>query len=380
MKILGVIHNYYPKMGGAELIAHTNMQGFTTLGHDVKMLTSQLPGTDEREVINKEEIIRFKSFHILNNRVSLPSLDMFQKLYHAFFVYKPDQVHIITRYSFVGFLAFVMAKITKTRIIHEEYLAGRVTGEGFLINTATLIWDRVFSALMIKGADKIVALSQSVKTFIVDDFGVDPDKIAVISSGCRFLPAKKNFEQKFKSKPEVFNILWAARMVPLKDPLKAVEAVHKLIEKGLSVSLSFAGEGPLFSELEDYIKNHNLEEHVFLLGKLNAENLEKALDKSHIFLSTSKLEGLCLSVLEAIYRTNFVISTKTAGPDELLCDSPEFLLGLENFDADILADKITWLVENYTSLIVSADENRNRVLETYTNQSSLEKYQKYILA
>lgn len=77
-----------------------------------------------------------------------------------------------------------------------------------------------------------------------------------------------------------------------------VDVVDKLKEKFNDVKLFIYGEGPLKSEIEEYISNKNLKKSVFLSGSTN--NVHLQLSTASIFVSTSNYEGISNSILEAM--------------------------------------------------------------------------------
>ncbi len=63
MKILFVCENYYPHLGGAEVVFKNLAEGFVKAGHKVHLVTRRLSGTKKFEVINGVKIHRVSSFN-----------------------------------------------------------------------------------------------------------------------------------------------------------------------------------------------------------------------------------------------------------------------------------------------------------------------------
>ncbi len=61
LKILLVLENYYPNMGGVEVLFKTLAEGLVAKGHQVHVVTSLLPKTKKYEVINGVKITRVRT-------------------------------------------------------------------------------------------------------------------------------------------------------------------------------------------------------------------------------------------------------------------------------------------------------------------------------
>jgi D-inositol-3-phosphate glycosyltransferase len=61
MKILFVLENYFPFIGGAEVLFKNLCEGLAARGHEVVVVTSRLPGTSPTEMLNNVKIVRVKT-------------------------------------------------------------------------------------------------------------------------------------------------------------------------------------------------------------------------------------------------------------------------------------------------------------------------------
>ncbi|WHZ32901.1 glycosyltransferase [Desemzia incerta] len=90
----------------------------------------------------------------------------------------------------------------------------------------------------------------------------------------------------------------------------------RLRDDGLKVHLSIIGEGIERRSLEEYVTQHHLNNDVALLGF--QKNPYKFLSKADIFVCSSLSEGYSLAVAEALILGKAIVSTRCAGPVELL--------------------------------------------------------------
>lgn len=133
--------------------------------------------------------------------------------------------------------------------------------------------------------------------------------------------------------------LMLSRLVSGKDFETVFKALAKLKELDLlSFNFYILGNGNKKNELEDQIKNLNLENHIFLLGK--KENPYNWIKNSKFIIMSSYSEGLNNVVVESLILEKIIISNKFKyGAEEILLNNKYgFLFETENYLqlADIL--------------------------------------------
>ena len=97
-----------------------------------------------------------------------------------------------------------------------------------------------------------------------------------------------------------------------------------------------AGEGLIYKELKELIKNLNLEKQIFLLGYRN--DIPTLLEMADIFVYPSYFEGLSGSLIEAIIsKTPIIISNI---PENLECFQENTSLNYKLGNVDDLALKM----------------------------------------
>lgn len=124
-----------------------------------------------------------------------------------------------------------------------------------------------------------------------------------------------------KKAPKI-RILFLARLHKEKGVFETVDAVSNLIRKGVPVSLSVAGDGVIFKELESYIREKNLSrDYVRMLGDVRGQDKINAFVEHDIYcLPTYYGEGLPTSVLEAMAFGLPVITRPVAGLIDIFQD------------------------------------------------------------
>jgi glycosyltransferase involved in cell wall biosynthesis len=134
-------------------------------------------------------------------------------------------------------------------------------------------------------------------------------KIDIIYNGIdtkEFVPNKTKSKQNKKLK-----VLCVGRLIQRKGYSYLIDAI-KPIQNNFSVT--FIGDGPLRSNLENQSKNLDVE----FLGLINHEKLSKIYPRYDIFILPSFNEGMSNTVLEAMASSLAIITTNTGGTKELI--------------------------------------------------------------
>ncbi len=110
---------------------------------------------------------------------------------------------------------------------------------------------------------------------------------------------------KVATQPRTFDgtieFLFVGTLSKGKQPLYAVQLVNELIKNGKNVQLNLFGEGELRDTVTTYIKEHKLQNFIFLNGNQSKETVLEAYKKSHFLLLPSKSEGWPKVVAEAMF-------------------------------------------------------------------------------
>lgn len=111
------------------------------------------------------------------------------------------------------------------------------------------------------------------------------------------------------------------------------------------IQLSFVGDGPLRSDLEQLSQDLGLEDRVEWTGELDEAGVASALARSQIFVLPSvvagngQMEGLPVALVEALANGLTVVSTRVSGIPEVIEGGVTGLLA-EPADAESLAEQI----------------------------------------
>ena len=171
-----------------------------------------------------------------------------------------------------------------------------------------------------------------------------------------------------------FRLSMVGRMVPLKQQITLLQALSYLDEpKHERISLDFFGDGECRASLEDYANQQ--------LGKIDVRFHGNVSDRGQIYANTdllvvtSETEGLSIAMLEAMAYGIPVVATNVGGNPRLVIDGQTGRL-FEYDDPQALSTILSELIESPLILEKWGTAARDRVSETFSLQSTTEKYEK----
>nr|WP_283104513.1 glycosyltransferase family 4 protein [Shewanella olleyana] len=165
------------------------------------------------------------------------------------------------------------------------------------------------------------------------------------------------------SKPESYQFLCIGRLCEQKGQLLLLESFLQLVQANDAVKLILAGDGDMRPEIEHFIRQHQLEQHVEITGWISSNEVKRLLTESDAMVLPSFAEGLPVAIMEAMAIGTPVLTTYIAGIPELLSDKDNAIL----FPAgDVEATSIA--MKNFTEL--STDSLNQLIQNAYTSVST----------
>jgi glycosyltransferase involved in cell wall biosynthesis len=360
MHILVVYYFYKSKISGVGDVIEAYCQELLRQRSDVRItvLCQNVNNESETQTIDGVDIIRFESSSIASGRIPLPSLDLWQKLNQILECQQIDQIHLHTRFSTSTVVGLLAGKKHKVKTVHFEHLSNFILGEKPLLQNACWLWDQTISRWMFSQADQIVAISDSVKRFICNNLGVNSSKVVVIPNGCRFVANSLPVSSKFAIKRK-YNLLFAARLVPLKNPLLTLQVIQALSQIRQDFVLTIAGAGELEVSLKNYIRQNNLSQFVTLVGSQNSTQMSELFGQNDIFLNLSYLEGLPGGVMEALFNNNICVVSDVGGNNDLITD-PNCLVQLPTATSQSIAKQLDFILNNLALVSQSTESDKQK--------------------
>jgi hypothetical protein len=130
-------------------------------------------------------------------------------------------------------------------------------------------------------------------------------------------------------------LLYAARLVPQKQPKVFAKTMQRLHEQGVAFSAVVAGDGPGFEWLREFVNDNGLAGQVKLLGAIPPEQVRRLMAAADIFFLPSAWEGIALSIYEAMAAGLPVVGADVGGQCELVTPECGVLLPRTDESAEV---------------------------------------------
>lgn len=178
-----------------------------------------------------------------------------------------------------------------------------------------------FSRWKYSQVDGFIAISHAVAERLAAD-GIPRSRITVVNEGVDVerivrLPTGNVHAALFlpTHAPIVGNV---GALVEQKGQHHLIEAAALVVREVPDVRFVILGEGELRLSLEEQIKRHHLERHIFLAGfRPDVLELTKAFD---VFVVSSLQEGMCTALVDAMAASRPAVGTRVGGVPEVMVD------------------------------------------------------------
>lgn len=166
---------------------------------------------------------------------------------------------------------------------------------------------------VLRGADKLIA--KSVKEMELIRAVDERLESMLIPNGVdlsRFAPAAPAPDH------GPLKLLCVGRLIERKGQHHLIEALKRLTDEGVDVTLDLVGTGDAQGEYEARVAQLGLKERIHFLGYIPRNRIATHYSAAHVFVLPSYNEGMSVALLEAMAAGLAVVVTPTGGTDELV--------------------------------------------------------------
>jgi glycosyltransferase involved in cell wall biosynthesis len=281
---------------------------------------------------------------------------LFQLLYELIF-YRPAMIYFQLSphgFAFLRDLFFVsIMKIFHVRIVFH------IRGKGITLksNFAKRFYKYCFRN------EYIICLSLLLKSDIDD---VYTGKVSIVPNGIPDSNPEKKDNLPTETKPK---LLFLSNLIKSKGVLDYIEALSILCKKGVDFKGTIVGaEGDISEpEINQIIKNNNLQDKVHYLGPKYYNEKNRILFENDLFIFPTKMPWECFPgvILEAMQFGLPVISTTEGAIPEIIDDGVTGFV-VEKSSPQQLAEKIEILIKNPQLRQEMGQAGRKKYEEKYT--------------
>ena len=371
-RVLMVIHQYHPVVGGAEMQARRLAEAMARRGTDVRVLTGRSPGTAREETIGGVPVRRvgyLAGLRIgrLKFRAEIAGMVSVMKRWRDSY----DVIH-----AHQGHWAAYAATVAARKFGKPCVVKIANAGERFDLRTLASYLRRGASMgkYMLSHVSRFVATSQGIESDLMA-CGLARERIARIPNGVEVPPddraRRAHCRQSLNLPDHAYVVLFVARLEEHKRPLLALEAFRKLHQEMPESRMVFLGDGSLREALSARVMERGLGDAVDVKG--GVANVQDYMAAADAFVLPSDVEGLSNALLEAMAYGLACVATDVSGNVDLIRDRDTGLL-VPPRDSDAVGNALLELARDQglrqrlgqtaRSLIVS-DYALDRVVDQY---------------
>lgn len=193
-----------------------------------------------------------------------------------------------------------------------------------------------------EAADKIITVSNLTKNIVINQYGINPEKVQTVYNAVEQQEAeKKVYTKNIKEKIVTF----LGRITYQKGPAYFINAAYKVLQKTENIRFVMAGNGDMYEQMIRYSAELGITDKFYFTDFLKGDEVTKMFSISDVYVMPSVSEPFGISPLEAIRSNVPVIISKQSGVAEVLKNAVK----IDYWDEDAMADAIYGIV-NYKGL------------------------------
>jgi glycosyltransferase involved in cell wall biosynthesis len=224
---------------------------------------------------------------------------------------------------------------------------------------------------------RMVAVSEDIRRFLVQEVGVRPDRVSTIYNGIdvkAYYPSERGatVRGELGIAPAAPVIGMVGSLYPVKGHTYLLQAAVRVVKAFPLAVFLIVGRGGLLDQLREQAQQLGIGAHVRFLGF--SEDIPPLLQAMDIFALPSLSEGLSLSLLEAMAAGKPAVATAVGGnPEVVLHEETGFLVPSQ--DVEALACRIISLLKDQAMAHQFGVHGQRRALETFSVEHMVNAYQ-----
>jgi glycosyltransferase involved in cell wall biosynthesis len=236
---------------------------------------------------------------------------------------------------------------------------------------------RLAYRLVGRSAGQMVAVSDDVREFLVEQVGIPSNRIRVVRNG---VPVNgQSSHERLSTLRERLGLDQNARVVgtvgslyPVKGHKYLIDAAVHVVRRCPDVTFLIVGRGRLREELEAQASGLGVAPYIRFLG--HRDDVRDLLDVCDAFVLPSLSEGMPLALLEAMAAGVPTVATRVGGVGEVLEDGKSGLL-VPPGESHAVAESLVTLLEDRTLATEIGEFAREVVARRYSLEGMVQAYQ-----
>ena len=330
MKIAFFFEIFYPEINGVITSTVNLALNLVEIGHEVIFIAPKVMGFRDEFIHGKIRVLYLSSIPsaIYPGLRLSPPIDII--LSNKLRKEKIDIVHITGPFT-VGLFGLNFAKLHRLPLVHTfhtminepSYLKYFFKKDKLVEFGSKMVINYIKP--FIKSSDVITAPTKYVKDFIVKTF--PKTEVIQISNGIdiEIFKTYDSFEVLNKRYPKYNrkSFIFVGRVGYEKSVDIIIKAFQQAVQKDKELQLFIVGSGPKIKDFTDLVAKLDIHSNIHFLGKMDQAMLIKSglLQHARAFITASKTETQCMTVMEAIIAGIPIIIPDVDGINELFDDN-----------------------------------------------------------
>jgi len=359
MRILHINPFFYPYLGGTENYLFELCKKHSKK-HEVSVITSKLPKTKEKEIIDGTRVYRVKSIVLRKMPAFLPPpfsipIGFKKRLEEICKNEDPDIIHLHNRF----FLNFSFVAFWKESLKKPLFLTlhnARPFGISREVDLFGQMFDDLIGARIMRRCDKIVANSRwTLDVTVPKDY--PRSRTEVIYNGVntkRFRRVKTDIKDRLGCE---FLSMTVCRLVEQKGVEFLVRALKDINPELKAIVI---GRGPELGKLVTLSKRLGLEKRIIFISSFVEESkLMEYYSASDVFVLPSLWEPFGIVLIEAMACENPIVATRVGGIPEII--TPDCGILVEPRNPTQIAEAVNTLLSDPKRRMMFSKKARGRV-------------------
>ncbi|MDX2273740.1 MAG: glycosyltransferase family 4 protein [Cyanobacteriota bacterium] len=340
MKVLYWSEQFFPDIGGVEILSSDLITYLCQQGHQFCVITSnKVRKSDLPDSTNTNlSVHRFPFRKILDDHDLKRMKDLITIICEIIVKFNPNILHVNTQSPSIFFFERIirMSKIKDIPILYSLHSPlNPIFHPEITINSESII------TKVLSKAQRITAVSESLMKDFLAVFPEISHKAELVYNGLYIpdaIPETITF-----SPPK---LLCLGRIVPHKGFDLAIKAMPSILKKIPDCQLIIAGGGPEMPALVDLVEALEISNQVKFLGWVEKDKVAALLNSVSIILMPSRWnEPFGLVALQAAQMARPIVATRDGGIPEIVVDNETGLL-IERDDQQGLVSSVIHLLEH----------------------------------
>ncbi len=291
-------------------------------------------------VTDKEELI--KRYHVNLIREIKPINDILS-LIECIRILKKEKPNLIHCHSAkAGILGRLAAFFLKIPVLYTPHAYSYLSTNSYFKKTIFKLTEQLFKHL----PGKTLACSQSEYYRTINDLKFDPNKVFLWNNAIDEIKPVANKIDYNLPENYICNI---GRPSYQKNTELLINSIYQVKKDIPNIHLVILGVGyyaPSLKKVTSLINDLNLTSNVTLISFINRQDCLAILEKSNLFVSTSRYEGLPYAGIEALMLKKACVLSDVDGHKDLIDNTVNGYLTEQNTSK--IAEKIKYLLTNHS--------------------------------